>query len=252
MVLHRVAAVAAAGVLAVLALLLAVGWQAQRAQTMHWQARLDSHLLRQLRGVTENQLATGLQLDQMPALQDVIEREQGAFPRVLAIDVFDAGGTVLYSTDADSRGQPVPQRWRQQLQRHDAWTLPDVQQRLIGQRFENDLGQAAGAIVVTLSTASPAPTLMQWRARVLRALRWLGLALVASLLAGAAAWLGLRRQFAPYDRACRVLQGPAAAADAQEADALVRATQGQRQRWQQQQRVLARAREQLEALDDAA
>lgn len=248
MALQRTVAIAVTGVLAVLALLLALSWQSQRAQAAQWQTRLDNHLLHQLQSLAENQLATGLQLDQMPALQDVIERAQGGFPRVLAIDVFDAGGTVLYSTDADSRGQPVPERWHQQLQQHGAWALPDgQQQRLIGQRFENDLGQAAGAIVASVSTAAPAPTLMQWRARALQALQWLGLAAAASLLAGAAAWTGLRRIFLSYDRACRALQE--GLGSAQPTEALVHAAHGRRQCWQQQQELLDRAREQLEALD---
>ena len=132
-------------------------------------AQRDAYLLSHLRTAAENYLATGLQLEQMQALQDVLEREQLAFGGVLAIDVFNVAGTVLYSTDVGSRGTAAPDVWRPLLAQDQPWSSEGRGQRQIGVRFDSDLGQAAGGIVITLSRGEEAPaTLAQWYANSLR------------------------------------------------------------------------------------
>ena len=241
----RVLGLTAAGMLLMLAALLGIGWQVQQARESAWQAQLDSYLLGHLRATVEDYLATGLQLEQMEALQDVIERDKSAFARIVAIDVFSPRGTVLYSTDADSRGQPAPDPWRQQLAQTGSWHNDLPEQRQIGQRFDNDLGQAAGGIVVTLSTATPTPSLVQWKAWALTAAQWLAVAALALLAAAGAVLGGLRRLLRPYDEAARILRGGASAAS----DDLAQAARRQYQGWAAQGQHLAQARRELEALD---
>ena len=107
--LTRIYAIALLGLLALLAALLLLTQQAQQTRQAELQALRDGHLLRNLRTAAENYLATGLQLEQLEILQQVIAREQAAFAGVVAIDVFAAGGTVLYSTDVGNRGTQVPE-----------------------------------------------------------------------------------------------------------------------------------------------
>ena len=89
-------------------------WAAQDLRQELAQQR-NHFLLNSLRSTTENYLAIGLDLDQMQALQSLIDRERTSFPQVLAIDVFSAKGQVFYSTDAGSRGLKVPDDWVQKL-----------------------------------------------------------------------------------------------------------------------------------------
>lgn len=241
----RVLGLTAAGMLLMLAALLGIGWQVQQARESAWQAQLDSYLLGHLRATVEDYLATGLQLEQMEALQDVIERDKSAFARIVAIDVFSPRGTVLYSTDTDSRGQHAPDSWRQHLAQAASWRSELPEQRQIGQRFDNDLGQAAGGIVVTLSTATPTPSLVQWKAWALTAAQWLAVAALALLAAAGAVHAGLRRLLRPYDEAARILRGGDSTADGE----LTQAAQRQHQHWALQDQQRAQARRELEALD---
>ncbi len=246
---NRIHAIVLACVLALLAALLLLTQQAERSRQADMQAQLDAHLLRSLRTTAENFLATGLQLEQMDALQGVIEREQAAFARIVAIDVFSASGSVLYSTDADSRGRPVLDEWRGHLAQEQPWHGESLMLRQIGQRFDNDLGQAAGGIVVTLSTAPELETLETWRERGQQMLRWLLLAALALLAAwagthGALAWL-LR----PYRDAARMLRGEPLA---QSHGALAQAALRQRAQWQAERQRCQQRLERLEEMDHEA
>ena len=241
----RVLALTLAGVLLLLAVLLGVGWQSQQARQQAWQHQLDAYLLGHLRSTVEDYRATGLQLEQMQALQDVIERDKNAFARIVAIDVFNPRGTVLYSTDADNRGQRAADSWLQHLVQTGPWRSALPEQRQIGQRFDNDLGQAAGGVVVTLSTASATPSLVQWKAWALMAAQWLAVAVLALLAAGAAIHAALRRLLNPYDEAARILQGAASA----DTGALAQAARHQHRQWATRTGRQLQARRELEALD---
>lgn len=245
----RIHTIVLACVLAMLAALLLLAQQAERARQADMEAQLDGYLLRSLRTTAENFLATGLQLEQMQALQGVIEREHAAFARVVAIDVFAAAGSVLYSTDADSRGRPAPEAWRRQLAQEQPWQAETLLRRQIGQRFDNDLGQAAGGIVITLSTAPAPPTLEQWRQTGQRLLRWLALAALACLAAWAGMYWGLGRLLRPYRDAARILQG---AQPGSRRMPLAQAAMREREQWSAGQQRCQQGMRQLEELDHEA
>ena len=104
--------------LAMAVLLLGLAWLMQRAQAQHQQDladQRDAYLLHQLRTNVESLLNAGFALEQLPGLQDRLEREQALFANVVAIDVFHPDGRVLYSTDLAARDNPVPPPWRQLL-----------------------------------------------------------------------------------------------------------------------------------------
>lgn len=215
-------------------------------------AQRDAYLLRHLRTAAENYLATGLQLEQMHALQDVLEREQLAFGGILAIDVFNAAGTVLYSTDAGSRGTAVPGAWRELLIEDQSWSAEGRGQRQIGVRFDSDLGQAAGGIVITLSSGEAAPaTLAQWYENSLRLLQWLVLALGAVVVAMAGVYWGLRRLGRPFQDAARALHGQSLPTQ-RAAHELVQAAARQRQAWDAERQRCRSVLQQLEELDHEA
>lgn len=206
---HRVLALVLACLCTLLLCLWMLGQDAARLHQQDMAVQRDGYLLRHLRTTAESYLATGLQLDQMQALQDMLEREQAVFSGILAIDVFNAGGVLLYSTDVGSRGTSVPEPWRAILAQEQPWQGAAPGQRQIGQRFDNDLGQAAGAIVITLNAVAEPPTLAQWQERGQQLLRWLAMALVALAGTTLAMRAALWRLGRPYGRAADILQAGA-------------------------------------------
>ena len=181
------------------------GWTAARQRSAVAEQR-NLFLLQSLRSTTENYLATGTSLDQMASLQGLIDRERVSFPEVLAIDVFSAAGRVLYSTDPSSRGSLVPADWVAKLEQTGSWETLDPSQDQMGMRFENDLGRAAGGIVLTLVPQDRPWTLVQWREAAQDGLRLLALCLGCMVLASLLALLGLRRLLQPYRRASQRLE----------------------------------------------
>ncbi|WP_313073675.1 hypothetical protein [Melaminivora sp.] len=242
----RILALVLAGVCALMACLWALGEHTGRLHRADMAAQRDAYLLRQLRTTAENYLATGLQLEQLQALQEMLEREQAAFSGIITIDVFSPDGTVLYSTDTGSRGGPVPGEWRALLAQQEPWQGAAPGQRQIGQRFDNDLGQAAGGIVLTLTTAKEPPTLMQWYESSRHLLDWLVVGLLAALAAVGLVQLGLRRLGRPYDAAARILSATDPPPEAAGQTPLAHAARQQRLAWQA---GLQRAREGMEHLE---
>ena len=188
-----------------------IWWGARSAHDQRVVQR-DSYLLHSLRTAAENYLAIGLSLEQMTALQSLIERERASFTQVQAIDVFAANGRLLYSTDLSGLGSQVPEPWRSSLAGSAPWRRDEAGQRQLGTRFDNDLGQAAGGIVLTVSTSAStsAVTLAQWQARGQAALQLLAVLALVSLSAWWGVTLGLRRLLAPYARVAHILQNHSA------------------------------------------
>lgn len=246
----RVLAIAMAGLVLILMALLALVTHTESSRQLEVQSLRDSYLLNHLRATAENYLSMGLQLEQMQALQDVIEREQSVFEDITVIDVYSAAGVVLFSTQAGSRGAAVPATWKAALEQATPWTQTAALQRHIGQRFDNDLGQAAGGIAITLSTV-PAPlTLAAWKQRAQAAVQWVWMMALACALLAASIYWGIKRMLMPYADAVRHLQGSAvktmARKDRDGVQTLVQALHAQRQG------DIAKAQEalkQLEALD---
>lgn len=244
----RLCAIVLAAVLAIVAVLLLLSQQASRAHQLEMDLQRDGYLLGSLRTAAENYLATGLQLDQMSALQGLVEREHAGFEHVMAIDIFSASGTVLYSTDIDTRGSAVPEAWRRHLEDERPWHSEALLQRQIGQRFDNDLGQAAGGIVITFSTAPAPETLAQWKARGQQVVQWLVLTALAALAALVGMRWGMRRLLRPYAEIARILHGGSIQLHGELAQAAAR----RRTSWDSAQQRCQQAMQQLEALDHDA
>ena len=248
---NAVLAIVLAGILAVLAGTQALTWGPARAAHQDQVVQRDSYLLHSLRTAAENYLAIGLSLEQMEALQGLIERERASFAHVQAIDVFAANGRLLYSTDLNALGSQVPPHWRDSLSNSAPWLREEPGQRQLGTRFDNDLGQAAGGIVLTISTTPTPLTLAQWQARGQTALYLLALLLLTGLAAWAGVALGLRRLLAPYERVARILQDPARPAPAPTDTPLAQAAQHTHAAWGDAQQRAQQRLQQLQELDDA-
>lgn len=206
-----------------------------------------ANLLGTLKTSTEANLSIGLQLDQISLLQPRIEREKAGDPSILAIDVFNAGGRAIFSTDRSVIGEEVSADWVKRLSGDDVWTTVERGDTVFGTRFENDLG-VAGGISVTVS--DEARSTRADRLGIDLVTRTAALAFAGALLAAAAAAVFAYAFTRPFDKVSRVLRGEAgqSAEDGvlpQLADATVRS-------WRKAEAQVDRGLGQLGALDDAA
>lgn len=199
------------GIAALLTLLSICCWQFAQTQSAALAQERNQFLLQSLRKSAEDFLATGMTPEQMPAMQDVIDRENASFPQLMAIDIFTPAGRISYSTDAGARHTQVPQAWINQLARTGHWKTQDTTQDQLGMRFENELGRAAGGIVLTLQAADSPWTLAQWQQAGIRALRWAALLAGCCLVALALMHWELQRCLRPYDQISRILRQKLAA-----------------------------------------
>ena len=248
---HHLLAIVLACSLAALAGTQALTWWTARAAQQAQVMQRDSYLLHSLRTAAENYLAIGLSLDQMQALQGLIERERASFAQVQAIDIFNASGSLLYSTDLNALGSPVPAHWRERLADSTPWSHEEAGQRQLGTRFDNDLGQAAGGIVLTVSASPTALTLAQWQERGWAALQVLAMVLLTGLSAWAGVVLGLRRLLAPYARTGKILHSSTLTAPAPQHSAPEQAARHTQARWRAAQQHAQQRLRQLQELDDA-
>lgn len=71
-------------------------------------------------------------------------------PDILSIDVYDAQGDVLFSTDPSGHGLKLPQAWRQHCLNTDdsGWAGPDVDGGVQCVGLVNAFGQAAGGVLL--------------------------------------------------------------------------------------------------------
>ncbi|MFG1393414.1 hypothetical protein [Xanthobacter agilis] len=205
-----------------------------------------ANLLNTLRTATEANLSIGLTLDQISPLQERIEREKAGDSAVLAIDIFNATGRTIYSTDRSLIGEAVPSVWVERSANVGIWQMTERGDTVFGTHFENDLGLAGGISVTTSD-----------RARVARAeslgLNLLGIAL--ALIAGGGVTAGLAASaFAylmsrPFDQVARVLSAEALGPAAE--GSLPQIAQEARHSWIEAEARVDRGLGQLGALDDA-
>ena len=188
-----------------LAAVTAVCLQFASAQSAQLASERNHFLLNSLRKTAESFLATGMTPEQMPAMQDVIDREKASFSQVMSIDLFTPQGRISYSTDAGAQNVQVPPDWVQKLDQEGSWETQDTTQDQLGMRFENNLGRAAGGIVVTLLPSDHPWTLDQWRNSGQKALIWLAVVVVSFATAlGLGLWF-LQRSLRPYQAVKQIL-----------------------------------------------
>ncbi|MDR3496351.1 MAG: hypothetical protein P4L82_17260 [Ancalomicrobiaceae bacterium] len=99
----------------------------------------------------------GLDLRHMTTMQAVIERAKASDPSVLAIDIFGRNGRIVYSTDPNSVGLAVPDRWKEQMDGaskptsagRELFSFAERDELAIGTVVLDLIGQPLGGIVVT-------------------------------------------------------------------------------------------------------
>ncbi len=145
-----------------------------RLTLQHTRAAVDIRLT-DIRATLEGNLALGLPLAKITAAQTLIERERAGAPDILAIDVFDAGGTVVFSTDRGLVGEPVPEPWQDARRRQDGavWLDDAPEWVVVGTPLFNDLDQEVGGVAIVVATARRAAQSTRMIGTLGRTLVWL-------------------------------------------------------------------------------
>lgn len=208
-----------------------------------------ANLLGTLRASTEANLSIGLLLDQISLLQPRIEREKTNDPSILAIDIFNAGGRAVYSTDRSAIGEEVSQDWIRRLGADTVWTEAERGDTVFGTRFENDLG-VAGGISVTVS--DEARSARSTRLGLDLASRAAILALAAAVAASGAAIAFAYMLTRPFERVARVLRGEGGTGSGADDTGLSQLAEATVRSWRDAEARVDRGLGQLGALDDAA
>lgn len=116
--------------------------------------RLDesryAFLAADLRATLEASLDLGLPLEQVENAQDIIDRQRHRDPEILSIEVFDAAGTVLYSS---ARARPDLMA---ALNEATFVSVPLNGDLIAATRLVNPFGATVGGVAIRVSAASAA------------------------------------------------------------------------------------------------
>ena len=107
-------------------------------------------LLRDMRNTLETGIDLGLPLRGLDNVPELIGGNAARNPDILSIEVFDPGGTVLFSTDTSFVGDLVAATWldRWHKSTQPIWSTRERDADTLGITLQNSLGQTAGAIAL--------------------------------------------------------------------------------------------------------
>lgn len=204
---------ALAAVLLLLALLTGLVLEAVRGDaTRELRESRFVYSLVQLKQRVETPLALGLGMESQAFLQLQLEAELAADPDILSIDLFDAEGRLLYSTDGEGIRDAVPEGWLQALQAMPepaetelpastaVWRVPERGGQALGVALRNDFGLEVGGLALRHAVSEIGDEVLRAESLGL-GLRLLALALGVGLAGGLGFWLLCR----PLDREAAAL-----------------------------------------------
>lgn len=162
----------------------------------------NQYLLKALARTLEANLLIGQEIDQMDVMQAMIERERIGAIDMLAIDIYSAEGTILYSTDPGMRGSSAPQAWLDQMNRSDSWRIVGTHEVTTGMYVGDDFRSVSAGIAITTLRNHTNTSWETWLENIIYAALLMGLAACAALLL---AFLAARVLLRPYFRVSRIL-----------------------------------------------
>lgn len=101
----------------------------------------------------QSSLALGLQFSDIGTLPGTMQRERATDDLILSIDIFDADGRMLYSTDSLRMQRPVPPHWIEAAHRASdrGWFSEHNDESAAGMKIENNFGLTMGHLVLRYS-----------------------------------------------------------------------------------------------------
>ncbi|MEO1192676.1 MAG: hypothetical protein AAFY02_13020 [Pseudomonadota bacterium] len=119
------------------------------------------YLVSSLRATVEANLTLGLPIEDLPALQSLLERDLGTEPGVRAIEIIGPTGRTLYSTERGAIGAGLPEVWQEAIadSRNDIWLADDRGEVVIGEIIRNDFELPTGHVVLIVAGSQIDPPL---------------------------------------------------------------------------------------------
>jgi hypothetical protein len=104
----------------------------------------------------QNALALGVEFSDMATLPTTLDRERATDSLIQGIDVFDAEGSLLYSTDRLRASRPVPAAWLAAARKagNDNWFVDDDTDAAAGISLKNNFGLPIGYLALRFSAES--------------------------------------------------------------------------------------------------
>ena len=101
----------------------------------------------------QSSLSLGLQFADLATLPAMMERERATDDLILGIDVFDADGRPLYSTDRLRGNRPAPPAWVAAARRagNHNWVVHDDEESAVGIAIQNNFGLTIGHLALRYS-----------------------------------------------------------------------------------------------------
>ena len=101
----------------------------------------------------QSSLALGLQFSDIGTLPGTMQRERATADLILSIDIFDADGRMLYSTDSLRMKRPVPTHWLDAARKasDQGWFSEHEDESAAGMKIENNFGLTMGHLVLRYS-----------------------------------------------------------------------------------------------------
>lgn len=208
--------VALAAVLLVLAILMGLAMEALRTGgERDLREGRFAYSLAQLKQRVESPLSLGLNIESLPQLQRLLEEEAAADQEILSLDLFDAEGRLLFTTDATGIRDAVPQGWLEamralpspgedaDLNGVEVWQVEERGGQALGVALFNDFGLQVGGLALRHAVSDVGEEVLRSENR--RLLLLLLLITAGGILAGGVGfWLlcrPLEREAAAHARA---------------------------------------------------
>lgn len=108
---------------------------------------------RSIEGGIQSALSLGMQFGDIGTLPATLERERATDDLIQSIDIFDASGKLLYSTDRLRNGRPVPASWVETARKagSEDWFVDDGDDSAAGMAIENNFGVGVGQVALRYS-----------------------------------------------------------------------------------------------------
>ena len=108
---------------------------------------------RGIENTVQASLQVGMQFTEIGTLPEMLRREQLSDPLLRGIDVFDAQGHVIYSSDRARVGQKVPEAWIREAERskNTEWSAEAVEDYIAGISLRNALNLTVGFLALRYS-----------------------------------------------------------------------------------------------------
>jgi hypothetical protein len=151
----------------------------------------------------EDSLNLGFALRQLRQVQDLLEREKVRDQQILAIEVFNASGEVLFDTDRGAIGVAVPPAWLEVARAAGNQPFGQVEEDtlVVGLPLVNSLGKVEGGVVLRYPGAYLERAVAGLVGDVARD------SIVAALVAAVVAVVGLYRLFGRVSRKLSAMEG---------------------------------------------